>query len=337
VTRFQRLTLATAIATFLLVLLGGTTRVTNSGLSCPDWPTCFGRWVPTQNYHVLLEYNHRLLAGLVSWMLVAQTLAAWIWFRKDRALLWLTSLSILVLIVQIGLGGATVTQKLNAKIVSAHLGTAMILFAMVTLVACHAWSRTHTLVRPARNAAWLRNAGSFRVAAFTAAAGMYALLISGAYVASAGAGTSCGTSWPVCGGSAVPQSNWTHFVYENYTHRLIVALVTVAMLVLVWGARRWLHENPGLQKAVWAAAALFGAQILVGAANVMSKLLTPIQVLHLGVGSLMWCSLIVIAWMAYHAAQPVASPDASTLPAAPAQRQAQQPATPRREPQEVSR
>ena len=331
-TKFQRLTLATAVATFLLVLLGGTTRVTNSGLSCPDWPTCFGRWVPTQNYHVLLEYNHRLLAGLVSWMIVGQTAAAWIWFRKDRRLLWLTTSTVGVLLAQIVLGGLTVTQKLDARIVSAHLGCAMLLFAVVTLTACAAWSRTHDVVRPARDRAWLGNVRTFRAAAFVAAAGMYALLITGAYTASDNAGTSCGTTWPACNGSFVPQSNWTHWVAENYTHRVVVALVSIAMAVLIWGAWRWLRENPRLRHAVWGATALFVIQILIGAANVMSRLFTPIQVLHLGGGSLMWCSLVVISWMAYRAAQPAAEREPRAVPG---RVRAAQPAG-RREPQEVA-
>ena len=335
-TRYQRLTLATAIATFLLVLLGGTTRVTNSGLSCPDWPTCFGRWVPTQNYHVLLEYFHRLFAGLVSWLIVGQALAAWIWFRKDRRLLVLATAAIGVLLVQIILGGLTVTQKLNAEIVSAHLGTAMILFATVTLLACEAWSRTHAIVRPAVTGAALRNARAFRAAAIAGAVGIYMLLISGAYVASDNAGTSCGTGWPLCAGHALPAATWTHWVSENYAHRLIVAVVTIAVATLVWGAWRWLRGNPVLQKTVGLAAALFFAQILLGAANVMSRLYTPIRVAHLGTGALIWCSFVVIAWMAYGAAQPaatMATPRAQQPRPAPAP--ATQPAS-AREPQEVA-
>ncbi len=332
VTKFQRLTLATAVATFLLVLLGGTTRVTNSGLSCPDWPLCHGRVVPSADYHVLLEYFHRLFAGLVSWMIVGQTAAAWLWFRKDRRLLALSTGSIGVLLLQIVLGGLTVTQKLNAKIVSAHLGCAMLLFAVVTLTACAAWSRTHEVVRQGRDRAWLGNVRTFRTAAYVAAAGMYTLLITGAYTASDNAGTSCGTTWPACNGSFVPQGNWTSFVIENYTHRVVVALVSVAMLVLVWGAWRWLGENPRLRHAVWGAAVLFFAQILVGAANVMSRLFTPIQVLHLGVGALMWCSLVVISWMAYRAAQPAAEREAPAI----AERVRAAQSVARREPQEVA-
>ncbi|HEY8836435.1 MAG TPA: COX15/CtaA family protein, partial [Dehalococcoidia bacterium] len=46
-TTFQRLALATTVATYILVVIGGTVRVTGSGLACPDWPTCNGSVIPS--------------------------------------------------------------------------------------------------------------------------------------------------------------------------------------------------------------------------------------------------------------------------------------------------
>lgn len=333
--RFQRLALATTVATYLLVLLGGTTRVTNSGLSCPDWPKCNGRYLPSANYHVLLEYSHRLFAGIDSFLIVGLALAAWLWLRRDRTIVAIATAAVGVLLAQIVLGGLTVTQKLNARIVTAHLGTAMILFGVVTLLTCIALGRTHQIVKPGGSRLSLANIRAFRTAAFISAAGMYVLLLTGAYVASDGAGTSCGRSWPLCANTVLPQSTWTHWVYENFTHRFVVGLVTVAMAVLVWGAARWLRDNPRMRHAVWGAFALFLAQILIGAANVMSSLFTPIRVVHLGTGALMWCALVVVSWMAYRASQP-APPAARYQVAASAERTSALAGASAREPQEVA-
>ena len=64
-TRFQKLAVATTASTLTLIAWGGVVRATGSGDGCPDWPTCFGRWVPRWEYHTLIEYVHRLL-GVVS-------------------------------------------------------------------------------------------------------------------------------------------------------------------------------------------------------------------------------------------------------------------------------
>jgi len=293
-TRFQRLALATAVATYLLVVIGGTVRVTNSGLSCPDWPACHGRLVPTADGHVLIEYFHRLFASLVSVLILATAAVAWRWHRRDRAAVTLASAAIGVLIVQILLGGATVTQKLSPEIVTAHLATAMLLLATVTLTAATALARGRPFARA--GSVPLARARAFRAAAVAAAAGMYVLLLSGGYTASSGAGTSC-SGWPLCNGQVIPGGS--RFVHIHFFHRFVVVLVTVAFALLVWAALRWLRGNPAAQRMVRDSFGLFLLQIFIGALNAWTKLLTPIRVLHLAVGAALWTALVLIAWTGF--------------------------------------
>ena len=73
----RRTAAGTAVLTYALIVLGALVRTTNSGLSCPDWPTCYGHWVPLPSDlaavpnlgytygQVMLEWVHRLIAGRI--------------------------------------------------------------------------------------------------------------------------------------------------------------------------------------------------------------------------------------------------------------------------------
>ncbi|WP_295801825.1 COX15/CtaA family protein [Mucilaginibacter sp.] len=62
--RFQKINLATIILLFILILAGGVVRSTGSGMGCPDWPKCFGRYVPPTNVNELpKDYKQKYVAG----------------------------------------------------------------------------------------------------------------------------------------------------------------------------------------------------------------------------------------------------------------------------------
>src|SRR3990172_2934068 len=64
--RFRYIVAAAAVATFLLIVIGGIVRVTGSGLGCPDWPTCFGRFIPPNDIKAQIEYSHRFWASAIT-------------------------------------------------------------------------------------------------------------------------------------------------------------------------------------------------------------------------------------------------------------------------------
>lgn len=293
-TRFQRLALATTVATYILVVIGGTVRATGSGLACPDWPTCNGSVIPAFQEHVLIEYSHRLFASLVSVLVIASAAVAWRSYRRDRGIVTLASLAVGVLIAQVLLGAVTVRADLPASVVTAHLGTAMLLFAMVALLTLVSFQRTRPIVRPMR--ANRAHARAFCTAAFVAAAGMYVLLLSGAYTASSGAGGACST-WPLCNGRLFPHGSRP--VDIHVAHRLIVVAVSIALVVLVVGAYRWLPGQDTVKREVRNTLALFVAQVFFGALNVWTSLATGVRILHLATGAALWVALVTITWMAY--------------------------------------
>ena len=83
----QALAVVAAAGTYLLIVFGAIVRVTGSGLGCPDWPTCHGQLVLRLETAAIIEYTHRLLGALVSPLILATTVGAWLVRRRQRAVL----------------------------------------------------------------------------------------------------------------------------------------------------------------------------------------------------------------------------------------------------------
>ena len=138
VDRLRRLVWKIAFATLALMAVGSATRVMNAGLACPDWPLCYGQLVPRQqmNLQVFLEWFHRLDAALIGFStLWLVTLSLWYRQRLPGWLPWATVGALALIGVQGALGGLTVTQLLRFDIVTAHLGTALLFFSTMVVIA----------------------------------------------------------------------------------------------------------------------------------------------------------------------------------------------------------
>jgi len=132
---FRALSVATAVVTYALVVLGGVVRVSGSGLGCPDWPLCHGRLLPPLDLHAIIEYSHRTTASLASALIVLTAAFAWLAWRKRRDLVIPSTVALALLVVQVILGAITVRLELPPMIVLAHLATAMALLAAVCVTA----------------------------------------------------------------------------------------------------------------------------------------------------------------------------------------------------------
>src|SRR2546429_8484370 len=150
----QRVAWSAAVVTYFLIALGGTVLATDSGLSCPDWPLCYGQAFYSGTFQVLLEQFHRFTAATVSILIVLLLIGIIAWARKDRALLTMAIVAPLLLAIQIVLGGLTVLWKLPPQIITAHLGTALAIFSIVITIAV-------LCGKPARRGDSLDKSGSY--------------------------------------------------------------------------------------------------------------------------------------------------------------------------------
>lgn len=126
-----------AIATLSVMAIGSATRVMNAGLSCPDWPLCYGELLPiTQmNLLVFLEWFHRLLASSMGLLTLGLVGASWRWRRDLPSWLpWGSLIALALVLVQGILGGLTVTELLRFDIVTAHLATGLMFFSSLVVM-----------------------------------------------------------------------------------------------------------------------------------------------------------------------------------------------------------
>jgi protoheme IX farnesyltransferase len=298
----RRIAWVTVGFTYFLVSLGGTVRVKNAGLSCPDWPLCYGKVFAFPDIGALLEEAHRYTASIVSALIVVLVICALIWARKERQVLMPALIAPVLLVVQIVLGGLTVLWKLPPTIIAAHLGTALAIFATVITIAVMSGKPAPSQEHPDKTR-------KFVLLAMTNALFVYGLMLSGSYVVGSGASLAC-PGWPLCG---MPPA-WAvmyHLADINVLHRYIaffVGLVLVWTLVSAWRRRK---VAPGQACIALAAGILFVVQAVVGGLIVLLRRPDLIAALHLALATAVWGLLVVLAVLA--ARQLRAAPRGSDL------------------------
>jgi heme A synthase len=151
----RRLGVTVVAMTVALMVLGSWVKATGSGLACPDWPQCYGEWLPpfpsSENggtwqgepvhfgqAQILYEWGHRLLASLLGIPLFAFAALAVTGTELSRGARWLPPAAFAVLGVQVALGGVTVVGQNAAPLTTAHLATATVFLVLVTLAASFA-------------------------------------------------------------------------------------------------------------------------------------------------------------------------------------------------------
>lgn len=281
-----------AVLTFGLIVLGALVRSTNSGLSCPDWPTCYGHWVLTPSqfaaipgtgyeyYQVMLEWTHRLIAGVFLGPLILLLAVLAFLGRKERPRIAIGAGVLLVLLViQGSLGRFTVLDQNSPWSVAAHLGTALLVLTAIIYIRVRSgdeWHDTAPLVGGLACLAW--------ACALTA-------MLAAAVTSKSGAALACST-WPLCDGKVVPDLA-DPLVRVHFAHRVLAGTTGVLILLTALAAARTAYR--------WhTALALFlvGCQVVLGALVIVWQVPTSTAVLHQAMGVLTFAVLTALVWRA---------------------------------------
>jgi len=157
---FQRFALTSTMATYFLIFIGGLVRVSGAGLGCPDWPKCFGRWIPPLNqgqipagfdasgFNITLawiEYVNRLSGMITGLLILITALLAIKNFRGSKQILIPSMLAAILVAIQGWYGSVVVKTQLMPTTVSIHMLLALIIVSLLIYVT-HSSYHLHSMM-----------------------------------------------------------------------------------------------------------------------------------------------------------------------------------------------
>lgn len=290
--RLRTLTLLTVFLTFDLTLFGAFTRLTDSGLGCPDWPGCYGQATPVgakaqisaeqaamptgpvTHKKAWIEMIHRYLASGVGVLILVLAISSWMERRKIAVNPWWPIATLVWVCIQGAFGALTVTMKLFPAIVTMHLMGAMVLLALLQVQAVK-------YEQGARDFAASSRARSALIAGFVLLLWQIAL---GGWVSTNYAVLAC-AEFPMCQGAWVPPMDfkqgfeiWRELGQTGQGTAIALPALTAihvlhrmfAFVVFgVLGFAAWLLYRQGQKdSAVWIAGLLLW-QLITGLSNVV--------------------------------------------------------------------
>jgi cytochrome c oxidase assembly protein subunit 15 len=278
-TSFQRLALWTTATTYFLILVGGLVRASGAGLGCPDWPRCFGSWIPPASVADLppqfdpalfnptlmwTEYLNRLLGVTVGFLIFATTISAWRHHRRDPRILWTTIAAFLLVGFEGWLGGRVVAHGLAAWIVTAHLIVAIVIVQLLLYATFAAFDRGVSAAKPL---------------------GVSYLVLIGLTLVQAGFGTQVRSGVDAALDSGIARDQVLATVGRlDYLHRDLAGVVMIgATLLTLWLLSR---RSPLVPWSLVVLALAVG-QIVLGLVMAYGAVLPAAQVGHLTLASLL--------------------------------------------------
>ncbi|KMY85703.1 Heme A synthase, cytochrome oxidase biogeneis protein Cox15-CtaA [Candidatus Paraburkholderia calva] len=316
--KFRKLVWLTTFLTLDLIMFGGFTRLTDSGLGCPDWPGCYGTSSPfvahaqiAAAYQAMstgpvsmakawIEMLHRYFAMAIGVLIIAQTVIAWTARVKKRPLhvspWWPTSILGLI-ILQGAFGAWTVTFKLQPVIVTTHLLLGLALLG---------WLAAYLTPIPSLDFAAVR----WMPAAVFGLVLLVVQIALGGWVSTNYAVFAC-TDFPLCNGQWIPQMNFEHgfhlwralgmtgdgdmisqdaLVAIHWTHRTFAIVV---ILYLLWLASR-LRRFESLRKPANGVLFVIVVQFFTGLSNIVLQWPLPIAVAHNGGAAILLLLLVML-------------------------------------------
>ena len=254
------------VSLFILLIWGNLVAGLKAGLACPDWPLCHGTVLPPFRWDIYMEFMHRVLGAITSVFIIALVIRR---FRSySGAFKIIPSLSVVLLVIQIILGGIVVLLELPVDLTTIHFGNAMIIFATVLYQAYYDGSKH-------KPSFVLKGSGTFF---FIISVIVFLQTVLGAYVRHSSAGLAC-PDFPTCLGQWIPplisDTVIAHFSHRMLAYTIFVIFAGVFIYSLITGKLELVKKN------IAYILILIIIQIFLGAMVVLTRLSYDITALHL--------------------------------------------------------
>lgn len=236
--RYRRLTLATCIGMFLVLIAGVLVTNTDSGRGCgTDWPLCNGKFVPAYTVESMVEYSHRAISGIVGLLVGATFLATRYWKpanqRENRIY---ADGALLFTVAQAILGAMAVKWEQSSLVMALHFGISLFAFTCTWLLYKAVKRQT---VPAAKRMKTYAAATTLPASLFTVVIGVlvycYVVVYLGAYIRHTSAAGGC-VGWPLCNGAVVPELSGATGI--AFVHRVAALLLFIVIALLYWFIRR---------------------------------------------------------------------------------------------------
>lgn len=160
---FRRFGSITVVVILTLILIGGIVRTTGAGMGCPDWPKCFGQWVPPtdvsqlpSNYQAIyadrgydsmefnatktwIEYLNRLFGALTGLFVLITFALSFAYRKKDLLIPVLSGLTLVLILIQAWLGAKVVSSLLSEYMITIHLVMAIVIIKLLIFTVVRAY------------------------------------------------------------------------------------------------------------------------------------------------------------------------------------------------------
>ncbi|MFZ6774132.1 COX15/CtaA family protein [Undibacterium sp. SXout7W] len=326
--KYRKLVTVTMVLTFELIMFGAFTRLTDSGLGCPDWPGCYGQANPLQSHEAIsaaevamphgpvtltkawIEMVHRYLAMSVGVLIIVQLFFAWTQRSKLPGALKLAGVLLFAVCLQGAFGAWTVTLKLQPVIVTTHLLLGIILLALL--------AASVEQQRPAKEA---RGAGTLIAPATVALLVIFIQIALGGWVSTNYAALAC-HDYPLCNGKWLPDMDMGHGfslwrplgqtrdgMYLPFTALVAIQWVHRSFAVLVLGLVAWVGWKAlavkGFEQLGKYILMMILLQFLIGVSTVYFSWPLLLAVLHNGGAAMLVLLLTMLNYRVRHVSRAV--------------------------------
>jgi heme a synthase len=326
--KYRKLIWVTAFITFDLIAFGAFTRLSDSGLGCPDWPGCYGKATPAQAMPQIIaeqtamptgpvtvpkawiEMIHRYVAMVVGFLIIVIVAMAWRRRNEAQQSPWPATLILVLVCVQGAFGAWTVTLKLQPIIVSIHLMLGNLLLLSLVWLASTAHAKHH--YSNSLGGLFAERANGLRWAVVFGLFLLFTQIGLGGWVSTNYAALAC-PDFPLCHGKLMPDDMNFKAGYElwrplgktasgeglpfkalvaiHWTHRMFALVVLAYLVYLAWRLRQVTVTR---KVAGWLVIAAF-AQVITGMTTVFFQWPLAIALIH-SAGAAVLVFLLTRSW-----------------------------------------